>query len=62
MDMDQVIAIPKQEVEMNSLGEEEILMIVTEKENSRNGIMNSLQGQDLTEVIIDGRSQEGIKD
>ena len=46
---------------MNPLGEVETLMIVTEKENSRNGIMNSLQGQDHTEVILDGRNPEGTK-
>ena len=62
MDMDQVIATLKQEAEMNFLGEGEILMIVTEKENSRSGTMNNLQGQDLTEVTTDGRSQEETKD
>ena len=36
-------------------------MTVTEKENSRSGIMNSLQGQDHTEVRLDGKNPEGIK-
>ena len=62
--MDLAIATPKQEAEVNSLEEGEILMIeiVTEKENSRSGTMNNLQGQDHTEVTTGGRSQEETKD
>ena len=61
MDMGQTTTIPTEEIEMNHLGEVEAIMTVTEKGNSRSGIMNSLQGQDLTEVIVDGRNLEGTK-
>ena len=62
--MDLAIATPKQEVEMTFLEEGEIPMtgIVIEKESSRSGTMNNLQGQDHTEVTTDGRDQEETKD
>ena len=62
MDMGQTTTtILTEETGMNHLGEEGVIMTVTGIGNSRSGTMNSLQGQEHTEVILDGRNPEGIK-
>ena len=65
MDMDQITiitTIPEEEPGMNHPGEAEVTMTVIGKGNSRSGIMNSQQGQEHTEMRIDGKNPEGTKE